>query len=465
MKRLLPLLFAVLAFAGFTEATAQSRTSYFMEGSYFRTELNPALAPTRGYLALPIISGIGYNDSSNYNSLDNNYVYRDGKYVNGMDSSVSAEEYLAGFPEMCRRDASVNLNLLGVGFYTKRTFWNFGVNGRIATKTLFPKSMVSYLKSPDGSLYQDNAMAAGSAFLDIYLGSSFPVAKWMNVGVKAKFLVGIIDIGFDLGSMVAHPGSSDVVDMLRGQWRFNSGIVDNKYVTPDGDYEDDRNISGNIADVLRYINSYGAAIDLGTEIRLFDNHLKLSLAVTDLGFIKWSPSSHLCGDIVIDDSDDEQNTSGLRVPTNAGYNTKLNCSLNAGLEYSILNNHIGFGVLSHTKFCDTYTYSELTASINLRPTNWLTATVSHTFFNGNRPGIFGAALNIHPAVINIFLGVDFIDTKYVFSYDLPSMSDTDTISTPPSIVAQKANSVNVYAGVAINFGRPKHLKTKSVRQR
>lgn len=462
MKRLLPLLVAALAFAGLTEAAAQSRTSYFMEGSYFRTELNPALVPTRGYLALPLISGFGYNDSSNYNSLENNYFYKDDKYVSGLDDRVSAGEYLAGFPDVCRRDLSETYNLLGVGFYAKRTFWNFGVNGRITGQTTTPKSMLGYLKSPDGTLFEEGTQGYGSAFLDVYLGTSFPVTRWMNVGVRAKFLVGILDIGLEVESLMTSPESNDLVDALRGRWRINTGILDNRNVTPEGEYVDNDEHDGSLGDLLRNVNSYGGAIDLGAEARLLDNHLKLSLAVTDLGFIRWHPTSHLCGELVESEtgSINESTTKEIiSVPEKPGYTTTLNCSLNVGAEYSILNNHIGFGVLSHTKFGKSMTYTELTASINFRPTNWLSATVSHTFFNGNRPGIFGAALNIHPAVINIFLGVDFIDTKYVLNYDLPPLSDSDVMAYPPMPVAKSATSVNVYAGVGINFGRPKHLKS------
>lgn len=46
-----------LALLSTQSATAQLKSSYFMEGSYFRTELNPALKPTRGYIALPALSG------------------------------------------------------------------------------------------------------------------------------------------------------------------------------------------------------------------------------------------------------------------------------------------------------------------------------------------------------------------------------------------------------------------------
>ena len=71
MKKIFILLVSAIAFVGLGSASAQSRNSYFMEGSYFRNDLNPALAPTRGYVALPGISGFGLNVTNNFLSIDN----------------------------------------------------------------------------------------------------------------------------------------------------------------------------------------------------------------------------------------------------------------------------------------------------------------------------------------------------------------------------------------------------------
>ena len=138
-----------------------------------------------------------------------------------------------------------------------------------------------------------------------------------------------------------------------------------------------------------------------------------------------------------------------RTPANAKYNTMLNCSLNAGVEYNILNNHIAFGLLSHNKFCRTMSYSELIASVNFRPTNWLSATFSHTFMNKNRPGVFGFALNIHPSVLNIYAGVDFVDTQWV------NGPTVEGVQVPLPLYMK---SMNAYVGVGFNFGRPKFLR-------
>ena len=34
------------------------RTSYFMEGTHYRQQLNPALTPTKGYFNLPVIGAV-----------------------------------------------------------------------------------------------------------------------------------------------------------------------------------------------------------------------------------------------------------------------------------------------------------------------------------------------------------------------------------------------------------------------
>lgn len=56
MKRLIIFVAALLLVL---TSSAQLRTSYFMDGSYLRNDMNPALIPGKGYIVLPAISGIG----------------------------------------------------------------------------------------------------------------------------------------------------------------------------------------------------------------------------------------------------------------------------------------------------------------------------------------------------------------------------------------------------------------------
>ena len=97
--------------------------------------------------------------------------------------------------------------------------------------------------------------------------------------------------------------------------------------------------------------------------------------------------------------------------------------------------------------------TEFTTSFNVRPTNWITLTASHTYLNGNTPGIYGAAVNIHPRAINIFFGMDYIGSKknYVDEFTPTTMSELDQFMSP------KATSYNFFVGIGFNFGRPDFL--------
>lgn len=55
MKKIYTLIAAALLATG---AAAQNPTAYFMEGSTFRSQFNPAFAPLRGYVNIPAIGGV-----------------------------------------------------------------------------------------------------------------------------------------------------------------------------------------------------------------------------------------------------------------------------------------------------------------------------------------------------------------------------------------------------------------------
>lgn len=432
-----------------------------MEGSYFRTELNPALAPTRGYIALPGMSGVGLNIENNFLSVDNLFYKRDNEVVTALSGKVSADEFLGKLPELGKIDINANINILGVGFYAKRMFWNFGINMRSQSDIAISKDLFTALKTFGNGTYDlSQTSVSSNNYLEVYLGSSFPVCKFINVGVKAKFLVGLMNASATFDELYADVRPEAVRARLRGVMRLSSPLINAGTVVSGSELTTDMIDTDG---VMKRIKSYGAAIDLGTEIRLLDDHLRVSAAVTDLGFIKWSNTGAAAGNVTahadfdginFSNSDDEAFAGDFEAAMGAtpeSYSTMLRCALNVGVEYAILRNRISFGLLSHTEFCNTMKYTELTASVNLRPLNWLSATVSHTFLNHNKLGVLGFALNLHPAGLNIFVGADYIGMNWVRYESMP--------------VPYDMKSVNVYAGIGFNFGRPKHLKEEKSKKK
>ena len=308
MKRVLILLVGLIALVGIENVSAQSRNSYFMEGSYFRNDMNPALAPTRGYIALPAMSGLGINMSQNFLSVDNLFYQRDGQVVTAFHESVSADEFLSKLPSQGKFALDTKVNVLGLGFYAKRMFWTFGVNTNISADMAMSMDAFKALKTLGNGTYDlgDTALEA-NAYMDAYLGTSFRVHKNVNIGIKAKFLVGLATAEAQFNELKANVTPDAVNGVINGTFRANGMFIDNRT---------DEFMSADYNYILNNINNFGAALDLGVEVRLLEDHLKLSAAITDLGFIKWTTgttniSGKLSGDFYFNGINRELNLSQL----------------------------------------------------------------------------------------------------------------------------------------------------------
>jgi hypothetical protein len=431
-----------------------------MEGSYFRTELNPALAPSRGYVALPVIGGMGLNLTNNFLSVDN-FFYKNGdEVVTALHESVSADKFLGRLPQTGVFGLNLNANIVGVGFHTKKSFWNFGINLRTHNDITMSKDIFKVLKSLGNGHYNlDNTSFSSTSYAEVYLGNARKIVDFkfgtLSAGARVKFLMGILNASSEIDQMYADITADAIRGQMRGSLRASGLIFDNSKVVAGEKLSDDI-IFEDASQMFDNLNNFGAAIDLGAELTLLNERLRVSAAVTDLGFIKWSPTSHVEAETFADfyfngvnldtekaDSDGKADIY-MKDTKSGGYSTRLNCSLNLGAEYNVLNDHIGFGLLSHTEFRHKKSFSELTASVNFRPANWFSATVSHTLLCRNKLGVWGFALNLHPAAINIFVGADYIPMKMVKYKE---------ISVPYNM-----KSFNLYMGLGFNLGRAKYAK-------
>jgi hypothetical protein len=445
MKKIIITL-AVSLFA--LSASAQLRTAYFMDGSYLRTDMNPALIPDRGYFTLPVIGGFGLGLNNNFLSVDNFIYSRDGQTVTALDSRVQTADFVDKLPKVGHLNLNTDIRLLGVGFSTKKAFWNFGANVRVHADVAMDQTIFYALKSIGNGTYNLSRVGVdGNAYAELYLGACIPVKDWLRIGVKAKGIVGIMNINGQLSDSYFSVTRTDVTANLRGTLRA-SGIV----VNPDYVVGEEVDLEQMMVEPLENgINSGGAAIDFGAEARLLNDRLRVSLGVTDLGFVCWSAKSAAAAAVEYNinyrgynfDTQELDMTSDGRVVTATaeGYTRRLNTTLNIGAEYNILNDWIAFGVLSHTEFRQLYVLSELTLSANFRIGDHFTTTLSHTLCGRNRAGIFGFALNVHTAGLNLFLGTDYIDTTYVLAGDM--------------VAPKYQKSLNYYFGLGFNLGQNK----------
>ena len=410
---------------GIATSSAQMRTAYFMEGSYFRTDMNAALAPTRGYIKIPVVGGLGVDFGNNYFSINNLFYKRNGEIYSFMHSGVSANEFLGRLSDKGKLSANLNTSIIGFGAHTKKLFWSFGVNLRSNTELTLSKDMFSVLKNLSNGHYDlGDTHFSHRDYLEAALGFAIPIQNFMTFGFRVKGLVGIADLSMNMDKMYIDINENAVKAELLGGIRGNCPAFRSDYpLGPLSDFDMMSIIQQDPTAMLQGIKSWGLGLDLGFEFRLLDDHLKISVGANDIGLIKWQASSTVNAqgnanityegfDLATSEAKMQYGFDAEMTQSEGQYTTRLSCSLNGGLEYNILNNWIAFGLLSHTEFCQNFIRSELTASVNFRIGRWLSTSVSHTFLNGNQPGVLGWALNLHPPGFHLFLGADFIDTRF-----------------------------------------------------
>lgn len=151
MKKLLYTLAAVLVCTG---AAAQNPTLYFMEGVPLRSQMNPALAPQRGYFNIPVLGGLAVTAGGN-TSLDHLLFRRDGRLVTLLSPSVSSADALSDLHSKNLVNADIRVNLLGFGAYTanRKHFWSFDLNLRTSVSTQFPYELFHFFKTGETRRY------------------------------------------------------------------------------------------------------------------------------------------------------------------------------------------------------------------------------------------------------------------------------------------------------------------------
>ena len=457
MKRFNKIVIVLVAvLCGTMTASAQMRTSYFMEGSYFRTDMNAALAPTRGYIKMPMVGGLGVNFSNNYFSVDNFFYKKGDGIYTFLHSGVSSDEFLGKLGNQGKLSLNLNNSIVGFGAHTKKFFWSVGVNLRSNTEITLSKDMFSALKNLSNGYYDlGNTHISHRDYIEAGLGFAIPIKKFMTFGFRVKGLVGLVDVSMKMDKMYLDINENTVRAELMGGVRANGPFLLSNYpVGPLSEVDMESMIQQDPMKILKGVKSWGLGADLGFEFRFWEDHIKVSVAANDLGFIKWNAPSTVNANgnasftyngfnLTTGEADLKADYNAEMTKSEGQYITRLSGSLNGGVELNMLNNWIAVGLLSHTEFCQNFTRSELTASVNFRIGRWLTTSFSHTFLNGNQPGVLGWALNLHPPGFNLFLGADFIDTRFAVYNNIP--------------VPKYMTSANVYVGLGFNLGKAKYM--------
>ena len=300
------------------------RTSYFMEGTHYRQQLNPALTPTKGYFNLPVIGAVNATvGSTSLGYQDIIDIIDDG------DDFYTKPDFMNRLKDNNKLNVNFSTEILSAGWYKGKNFWSFNIGLRTDIGANLTKNMFTFLnemETVEENWRNSNCDISGqqlniNAYTEIGLGLSRQINSRLTVGARVKALLGIGNMELKLNrvAMSANLPSDQQINQWSSESYWNSmtpaqaaqaaqelkdkfnnyhanltvgaelkssfkGLElqeeEGKDYVTDFDFD-----SGKLG-----IAGYGFGIDLGASYKILDN-LTVSASVLDLGFISWSKSS------------------------------------------------------------------------------------------------------------------------------------------------------------------------------
>ncbi|WP_353330119.1 DUF5723 family protein [Bacteroides sedimenti] len=463
-RKLIVLISILTFFSGVLPVSISAQTlrsSYFLEGSTYRHQLNPAFMGERNYISIPALGNINLGTTSNVGLSDFVYKYNDptGKYdlTTFMSSSVDRTEFLGKLKTNNQINTNIGLTLFSTGFYGLGGFNTIDVGVKSNTSFNLPYELFNFMKTGmDQEVYHIKDFSANSNnYLEIALGHAHKVNDNLTIGAKLKLLLGAANVDAKIDQMdIALTGDKWEI-MANGT--LNTAVAKGYYKTKT---DNPGQISGFDYDSPG-VAGLGGAVDLGITYQLGD-HLTLSAAALDLGYISWS--KNLKGatrnnepfifdgfsNIAIEPAEGDPNSVDKQFDNikddledmtrfydegTSRRSTKLTSTVNLGAEYKFpFYDRLSLGLLATTHINKPYTWNEATVAASISPLKWFDATVNYSYsdFGPN----LGWMVNFHPKGFTFFMGSDRMITEV----------------TPQYIPVGNMNA-NLCLGFNITFGR------------
>ena len=456
-----------LSSLAFHAAAQNMRTGYFMDGYAFRFKMNPAMASSRGFLALPVAGNFNLGLESNLGLSSILYPKQDGSGLTTfLNSEVDAATAMKKFSKRNFVNANTDLSLLAFGFWGSKgkMFHSVDLSLKADVATSLPYDIFRFMKegSVNGNVFDlgDTGVHIGS-HLSLAYGFSLPIGKHVRFGARAKFLMGIASVDASLAGTKLTTGAEGVYAVTAGA--VEAALPMGMYfpVTEQGNVDWQSiasTASTDAADIAATCKNFGGALDLGVTVDFLED-FTASASVTDLGFISWNNFSSAAAakdaagnpktTYVVRSGEETDfsaigeeflkcldfNVSEHRVKTV----TALNPTVYAGLEYRMpFYRRMTVGLLSTTKIAGRYTWSEGRVSLNVNPANWFSVATNFAWATFGPSA--GFAFTFHLPGFNMFVGTDsFLPMLNVSPQGIPVKRSTTSVTYGLNIMFGKYN--------------------------
>ncbi len=448
MKLRIPSLILAAA-ATFSVSAQELRTSYFMETSTYRHEMNPALLD-QPYVAMPLLFGnVNFGTTGNVGAADFFYKmqpswqgYGQGgrELTTFMHPNVDRDKFLNGLHERNNLGVYLKYQILGVGFKAFGGMNSVDLSLRSNTNICLPKDLFAFMKETGQQQEYDISTIGmtSQSYLELGLGHARQINDRLRVGAKLKILLGL-GYGYYKATDF-HVQMNDDQWLVKGKAElslspFGSQFKykkDKNYVDPEtGQTTDRQRVDGLTDNFKANISGTGMAIDLGATYKVLDD-LTVSAAITDLGFISWRNALHATSqgewtfdgfknDIYMDGNTDTghnkiedqlddigDDLGDLFALYDDGQKTRaqmLAATLNVGAEYTLpVYRKLRFGFLYTSRIAGRYSWHEGMLSANIRPIKAIEVSANVA---ANSTGVTcGAVVDFHAPHFNLFIGTD-----------------------------------------------------------
>lgn len=477
IKYIIICLFAILSI---NNSKAQNtNTLYFMDNIAERNNMNPAFIPNCNFYLDFIFLPNLYMTFGNNNFIFNDFIYnQNGKPSLFLNSQENIDLFYNSLNPATELKFDFGLNILSFGFKVKKHYFTFdlGVNAEVSTympKDIFKLALYGAQDPNNINTFDFSTLGIDATLYSrVGLGYMYKINDKWKIGAKAKFLMGYANINTDINKL--HLGISREAWTLETNGTIRASLPINFSSNEDGSI-DPSSISmlGNndLISLLYKPAGVGGAIDLGFTYEPIKN-LIISASITDLGFIYWRQNtlagrmngSHEINQLIDYTVGDSLNTEEISnmftelgddiiksVKTDGklgSYTTMMRANFYAGIEYGILKNRISLGVVNRLTFNNLRFQDEVTLALNLRPLNWLQATVDYSFING-RWGNLGLGLNLRAGIFNMYILADYIPISFARLNFGDIMNNGKDLKIP---IPNKSQCFNLQVGWTWNIG-------------
>ncbi|MBO4585155.1 MAG: hypothetical protein J5675_00970 [Bacteroidales bacterium] len=412
-------------------------TGYFLGGYQYAYRMNPAFASEHNFLSVGL-GQFGANVQSDLGFSD--FVKKDasGQYVLFLNDAISWDDFKSGLnPDINKLEMSSNVNLISRGKWNKEkvSFTTFDVAIKTTDRLDLPFDIFRFLK--DGTSTSSKFDFGGTSltsrnYLEIAYGNTRIIKNVFSFGFRLKALVGLANANLNMEQLN--------VDMSTNTWKIegvgnmSASIPFATLGTDSEGYYDYSSFAINPSKITKNLG-IGAAADFGVSINLLP-WFTVSGAILDFGRVNWEDEiigtanytgpNAITYDTTTAASDGGQFDNFVQALKNI-YKFKAEEStartaggkweaipyrVNAGAEIRVpFYQRLSVGAL-YTMYNGDFSFNtnDILLSANWTPINFLSASVSTRL--GDQFKVFGAAVNLHPTLFNLFVGIDAVAVPF-----------------------------------------------------